>query len=133
MRIFIHCNKIFFHYRETYFPHFHWSPAGLLSFSIQINKYNMMKSSSFNYNWIIQKWQDVYNKQKFFSINTDLFSSCGMKIIISPFVKYLFSHHSMKINGVFIEKKLEYPLYIAPINILSVYCLKALKPYSIMK
>ena len=61
----------------------------------------------------------VYNKQKIqvFSINTDLFSSCGMKIIIfhswlSPLVKYLFSHHSMKINRVFIEKKLEYPLCI---------------------
>ena len=30
-----------FHCSETYFLYFHWSPAGLLSFNIQINKYNI--------------------------------------------------------------------------------------------
>ena len=40
-----------------------------------------------------------------------------MKIIIFhlwllPIVKYIFSYHSMKINPAFIEKKLEYPVYI---------------------
>jgi hypothetical protein len=29
-----------------------------------------------------------------------------------PLMKYLFSYHSIKIDPVFIEKKLEYPLYI---------------------
>ena len=41
-----------------------------------------------------------------------------MKIIIflmwlSPLAKYIFSYYSMKINPVFIEKKLEYRLFSA--------------------
>ena len=58
------------------------------------------------------KCQKVYNKKNIqvSSVNTDLFSSRGMKIVIfhswlSPLVTYLFLHHSMKINRQFIEKR----------------------------
>ena len=30
-----------FYCSETYFPYFHWSPAGLLSSNIKINKYKV--------------------------------------------------------------------------------------------
>ena len=61
------------------------------------------------------------NKQEiqvFFLSKQALFSS-RMKIIIFHWwllllVKYLFPYHLMKINPEFIEKKLEYPLFIMP-------------------
>ena len=55
-------------------------------------------------------------KMSFFSvIYTDLFLSHKMIIFhfwLSPFMKYLFLYHSMKINRVCIEKQTEYPLFI---------------------
>ena len=116
--------KIYFSLKWNIFSIFSlvsYQTTFVLSSNIQINlnhhnNYQFLITSE-----LFKMTESIYwtENSRFFYIKQDLFSCCGMKVIIfhyyvamSPLLKHLFSYHSMKIKPVFIEKTWISSIYI---------------------